>query len=154
MKAIEGYFLITPDDLHWRPSNLMKIPNADFLERTGSENLSARLWQLPPKSASTLHKHVRQEEFYFVLEGVGRMRVGDETLTVPKHGGVLVGPDQLRHAVRQSHSYNDRISPREIRIDQLIRCQVFIYVPNTVGREPGRAVPIKPALLSESANVC
>ena len=24
------------------------------------------------------------------------MRVGDETLTVPKYGGVLVGPDQLR----------------------------------------------------------
>jgi hypothetical protein len=32
----------------------------------------------------------------FVLEGVGRMRVGEEKLTVPKHGGVLVGPDQLR----------------------------------------------------------
>src|SRR6266480_488507 len=31
MKAIENYFLITPDDLHWRPSNMMKIPNADFL---------------------------------------------------------------------------------------------------------------------------
>ena len=101
MKAIEGYFLITPDDLHWRPSNLMKVLNADFLERTGSENLSARLWRLPPKSASTLHKHLRQEEFYFVLEGVGRMRVGDETLTVPKYGGVLVGPDQLRQV------YND-----------------------------------------------
>jgi hypothetical protein len=24
------------------------------------------------------------------------MRVGDETLTVPKYGGVLVGPEQLR----------------------------------------------------------
>jgi hypothetical protein len=24
------------------------------------------------------------------------MRVGDETLTVPKYGGVLVGPDELR----------------------------------------------------------
>src|SRR5204863_4936319 len=96
MKAIEGYFLITPDDLHWRPSNLMNILSADFLERTGSENLSSRFWRLPHKSASTLHKHLRQEEFYFVLEGVGRMRVGDETLTVPKYGGVLVGPDQLR----------------------------------------------------------
>jgi mannose-6-phosphate isomerase-like protein (cupin superfamily) len=96
MKAIEGYFLIAPEDLHWRPSNLMKIPNADFLERTKSENLAARLWRLPPRSANTLHKHVRQEEFYFVLEGVGRMRVGDETLTVPKYGGVLVGPRQLR----------------------------------------------------------
>ena len=74
----------------------MKIPNADFLERTGSENLSARLWRLPSGSASTLHKHIRQEEFYFVLEGLGQMRVGGETLTVPKHGGVLVGPEQLR----------------------------------------------------------
>jgi len=95
MKAIEGYFLITPDDLHWRPSNLMKIPNADYLERTGSENLGARLWRLPSKSANTLHKHIRAEEFYFVLEGVGRLRVGGETLTVPKYGGVLVGPDHV-----------------------------------------------------------
>ena len=96
MKPVGGYFLIPPGDLQWRPSNMMRIPNADYLERTGSENLSARLWRLPPMSANTLHKHVRQEEFYFVLEGVGRMRVGDETLTVPKYGGVLVGPEQLR----------------------------------------------------------
>jgi mannose-6-phosphate isomerase-like protein (cupin superfamily) len=96
MQAIEGYSLIEPKDLFWRPSNLMQIPNADYLERTGSESICARLWRLPPKSASTLHKHLRQEEFYFVLEGVGRMRVGDETLTVPKYGAVLVGPNQLR----------------------------------------------------------
>ena len=96
MKPVEGYFLIKPDDLHWRLSNLMKIPNADFLERTGSENLAARLWRLPPNSANTLHKHIRQEEFYFVLEGTGRIRIGDETLTVPRYGGVLVGPGQLR----------------------------------------------------------
>jgi mannose-6-phosphate isomerase-like protein (cupin superfamily) len=92
MKAIEGYFLIMPDDLHWRPSNLMKIPNADFLERTRSENLGARLWRFPPNSANALHKHVRAEEFYFVLEGVDRMRVGDETLTVPRYGGRWSGP--------------------------------------------------------------
>jgi mannose-6-phosphate isomerase-like protein (cupin superfamily) len=96
MKAVQGYILIKPEDLSWRPSNLMKIPNADYLERTGSENLGARLWRLPPKTANTLHKHIRAEEFYFVLEGVGRMRVEDETLTVAKYGGVLVGPDQLR----------------------------------------------------------
>lgn len=96
MKSFQGYQLITPHDLQWRPSNLMRIPNADFLERTGSENLGARLWRMPPKSANTLHKHIQSEEFYFVLEGTGRIRVGEETLTVPKHGGVLVGSDQLR----------------------------------------------------------
>jgi mannose-6-phosphate isomerase-like protein (cupin superfamily) len=96
MKPIAGYTLIKPEDLSWRPSNMMQIPNADYLERTGSENLAARLWRLPPKSANTLHKHLRQEEFYFVLAGTGRMRVGNETLTVPKYGGVLVGPEQIR----------------------------------------------------------
>lgn len=96
MNGEGSYHLITPDDLQWRPSNLMKIPNADFLERTGSEKMGARLWRLPPMSANTLHKHIRAEEFYFVVEGVGRMRIGDETLTLPKHGGVLVRPEQLR----------------------------------------------------------
>ena len=104
MKAIEGYFLITPDDLHWRPSNLMRIPNADYLERTGSESLSARLWRYPPNSAGTLHKHIRQEEFYFVLEGLGRMRVGDARLTVPKYGGVLIGPGQLRQVFNDTNA--------------------------------------------------
>jgi mannose-6-phosphate isomerase-like protein (cupin superfamily) len=58
--------------------------------------MGARLWRMPPQSANTLHKHIRAEEFYFVLEGTGRMRVGDETLTVPKYGGVHVRPEQLR----------------------------------------------------------
>lgn len=96
MNPVTGYHLITPEDLFWRPSNLMKIPNADYLERTGSGNMGARLWRMPPRSANTLHKHLRAEEFYFVLGGTGRLRVGNETLTVPKYGGVLVGPDELR----------------------------------------------------------
>jgi mannose-6-phosphate isomerase-like protein (cupin superfamily) len=104
MKAIDGFFLIKPDDLAWRPSNIMRIPNADYLERTGSENLGARIWRLPPQSANTLHKHIRTEEFYFVLEGTGRMRVGDTTLTVPRYGGILVGPDQLRQVFNDTGS--------------------------------------------------
>jgi mannose-6-phosphate isomerase-like protein (cupin superfamily) len=104
MKAIEGYRLITPGDLTWRPSNLMRVPNADYLERTGSELLGARLWRVPPRSANTLHRHIISEEFYFVLEGTGRMRVGDETLTVPRYGGVLVGPATLRQIFNDSDS--------------------------------------------------
>jgi len=104
MRPIEGYFLIKPEELAWRPSNMMKIPNADFLERTGSEILGARLWRLPPRSANTLHKHPKAEEFYFVVEGTGRIRVGDETLTVPKYGGVLVGPKVLRQVFNDTDS--------------------------------------------------
>ncbi len=104
MKPIEGYTLITPGDLTWRPSNLMRIPNADFLERTGSEILGARLWRLPLGSANTLHKHVLAEEFYFVVEGTGRIRVGEETITVPQHGGIHVGPNVLRQVFNDTGS--------------------------------------------------
>jgi mannose-6-phosphate isomerase-like protein (cupin superfamily) len=104
MKAINGYFLIKPDDLTWRLSNMMKVSNADFLERSGSQILGARLWRLPPRSANTLHKHVRAEEFYFVVEGVGRIRVAEETLTVPQHGGILVGPQLLRQVFNDTES--------------------------------------------------
>jgi mannose-6-phosphate isomerase-like protein (cupin superfamily) len=44
------------------------------------------------------------EEFYFVVEGVGRIRIGDQTLTVPKYGGVLVGPAQLRQVFNDTET--------------------------------------------------
>ena len=56
------------------------------------------------QSANTLHKHIRAEEFYFVLEGTGRIRVDDKTLTVPRYGGLLVGPDQLRQVFNDTHA--------------------------------------------------
>jgi len=104
MKSIDGYFLMKPEDLTRKTANPMKIPYVDYLEHTKSELIGARLWRFPPKSANTLHKHIKAEEFYFVLEGVGRIRVGDETLTVPKHGGVLVGPEMLRQVFNDTDS--------------------------------------------------
>ena len=83
---------------------MMQIPNADFLERSGSQILGARFWRLPPQSANTLHKHVRAEEFYFVVQGIGRIRIGEETLTVPQHGGILVGPQLLRQVFNDTES--------------------------------------------------
>lgn len=96
MSENNAYTLITPDDLDWRPSNMMRIPNADYLERTGSNMMGARLWRLPPGSANTWHRHSRSEECYFVLEGLGRIRVNDEVLTVPQYGAVHVPPASLR----------------------------------------------------------
>jgi lysophospholipase L1-like esterase len=46
VKSIQAYHLIKLEDLFWRPSNLMRIPNADYLERTRSGNMGARLWRI------------------------------------------------------------------------------------------------------------
>ena len=93
----DGFAVLLPDAQRWRESNIMKIPNANLLDDLGgSERLGGRLWRLPPYSANTWHKHVDSWEFYFLLEGLGRMRVGENTITVPRYGCVLVAPRMLR----------------------------------------------------------
>ena len=97
MKHESGYSVLSPRELTWRESNIMKIPNTNLLDQLGgTAPMGGRLWRLAPFSANTWHRHVDQWELYFVLEGTGRMRVGSDTLTVPCHGCVLVAPDKLR----------------------------------------------------------
>jgi Mannose-6-phosphate isomerase len=93
----DGFAVLAPEAHRWRESSIMKIPNADLLrDLGGSDKLGGRLWRLPPYSANTWHKHVDSWEYYFLLEGVGRMRIGGRTVTVPKYGSVLVAPHRLR----------------------------------------------------------
>ena len=93
----DGFAILLPEAQHWRESNIMKIPNTNLLhDLGGSETLGGRLWRLPPYSANTWHKHVDSWELYFLLEGVGRMRVGGSSITVPEYGSVLVAPQMLR----------------------------------------------------------
>ncbi len=92
-----GYSVLVWRDQLWRPSSMMKIPTTNLLDQLGgSAYLGGRLWRLPPYSANTWHRHLDQWELYVVLEGTGRMRVGNDSLTIPRHGCVLVGPDRLR----------------------------------------------------------
>lgn len=54
MTPIDGHFLIRPEDLAWRPSNRMKVPNADFLSgeaRDMSLFYPVDPTQLPPELA-------------------------------------------------------------------------------------------------------
>lgn len=93
----DGFAVLHPDEHRWRESNIMKIPNADLLQDLGgSEQLGGRLWRLPPYSANTWHRHVVSWELYFLLEGTGRMRIDERTVTVPRYGCVLVAPSMLR----------------------------------------------------------
>ena len=58
--------------------------------------LSARLWRLAPGQASTKHRHRTQEELYVLLEGTGRIRIGDEVLTLEPRASLVVEPDTVR----------------------------------------------------------
>jgi mannose-6-phosphate isomerase-like protein (cupin superfamily) len=99
----EGFAVLLPEQQHWRDSKMMKIPFANLLEDLGgSGKMGGRLWRLPAFSANTWHRHVDSWEFYFLLEGKGRIRVGEKTLSIPRYGSVLVAPQALRQIFNDS----------------------------------------------------
>lgn len=91
-----GHRVLPAATAHWRPSNQMGVLNTDLARQLGATSLGARLWRLSPDQASTRHRHRRETELYVLLEGTGRMRAGDELLTLEPLSAVLVEPDTTR----------------------------------------------------------
>lgn len=88
--------VLQAEDAFWRPSNQMGVLNTDLAKQLGAETLGARLWRLRPGQASTRHRHTETTELYVLLEGTGRLRVGDELVTLTPLGAVLVDPGEIR----------------------------------------------------------
>jgi len=74
----------------------MKVENTDLAKQLGAETLGARLWRLRPGQASTQHRHFETHELYVVLEGIGRVRVDGEVLTLDPLSALLVEPEHVR----------------------------------------------------------
>ena len=74
----------------------MKTLNTDLGKQLEASELGARMWRLEPGQASTSHRHFEQEELYVLLEGTGRVRVGEESLTLAPLDALLVEADTVR----------------------------------------------------------
>ena len=91
-----SYSVLPAGEAFWRPSNMLGTLNTDLAKQLGAETLGARLWRLRPGEFSTRHRHRETHELYVVLEGEGRMRIGDESFVLPRLSAVLISPDELR----------------------------------------------------------
>ena len=96
--------MLAANDAFWRPSNQMGVMNTDLAKQLGATTLGMRLWRLAPGQASTWHRHPDQHELYVLLEGAGRIRVDDETLTLTTLSALLVEPESLRQVFNDTGS--------------------------------------------------
>jgi uncharacterized cupin superfamily protein len=99
-----AYRLLPADEAFWRPSNQMGVMNTDLAKQLGSTTLGARLWRLAPGQASTRHRHRGEHELYVLLEGIGRIRVDDELLTLRPLDVLLVEPASLRQVFNDTEA--------------------------------------------------
>ena len=99
-----GHRVLKAEEAYWRPSNQMGVLNTDFAKQLGIETLGARLWRLQPGQASTKHRHIETTELYLLLEGTGRLRIGDEVLTLGPMDAVAVDSDTVRQPFNDTDS--------------------------------------------------
>lgn len=92
----KGYRELRAGDAFWRRSNQMGVLNTDLGKQLEAADLGARIWRLEPGQASTKHRHQRQSELYVVLEGTGRIRIGEDVLTLEPLSTLLVEPSTVR----------------------------------------------------------
>jgi len=91
-----AYRILRAEDAFWRPSNQMGVQNTDLAKQLAATTLGARLWRIAPGQANTRHRHLQTAELYVLLEGVGRIRIDGELLTVGPLDAILVEPGSLR----------------------------------------------------------
>ncbi len=99
-----AYRRLDEADEFWRRSNQMKVLNTDLAKQLEATNLGARLWRLERGQASTKHRHPAQEELYVLLEGKGRIRIGEEVLTLEPRATLLIEPGDVRQLFNDTDS--------------------------------------------------
>lgn len=63
------------------------------------------MWRLRPGQASTKHCHRAQEELYVLLEGQGRIRIGDgDPLAIEPLDSLLIEPSTVRQLFNDTDS--------------------------------------------------
>ena len=91
-----SYRLLSANEAFWRPSNQMGVLNTDLAKQLEAPTLGARLWRLEPGQASTRHRHRQTCELYLLLEGTGRIRIGEHLHTLEPLSSLLVEPGEVR----------------------------------------------------------
>jgi quercetin dioxygenase-like cupin family protein len=91
-----SYRLLSAEEAFWRPSNQMGVLNTDLAKQLQAPTLGARLWRLHPGQASTRHRHRQTHELYLLLEGTGRIRIGENLHTLEPLSSLVVDPDEVR----------------------------------------------------------
>ena len=91
-----GYRVLPAGDAFWRPSNATGVRNTDLARQLEVDTLGARLWRLRPGQTITKHRHRAQTELYVLLEGTGRVRIGEDVLTLDPLSALAVEPRTVR----------------------------------------------------------
>lgn len=93
------YAIVDSADLDLEYSERGTASNRDLAGALGCENMTPRLWHVEAGDSMSLHRHQDQEEFYYLLDGPGGIRLDGELHELHAGGAVRVAPPVARQLV-------------------------------------------------------
>ncbi|WP_336345400.1 cupin domain-containing protein [Halalkalicoccus ordinarius] len=90
------YGMIDVTEAERTPSASSGTDHVDLVSELGCTEMRPKLWELSPGDTMSYHRQREQEEFYYVLEGPARIRIGDERMDVPEGTAIRIPPETPR----------------------------------------------------------
>lgn len=94
---VDGFSAIEVDRADRVVSGKSATEHVDLTSELALTEMRARVWYIEPgNTRKTYHRHGEQEELYYVLDGPGRIRIGDEVVDVPAGTALRLPPETPR----------------------------------------------------------
>lgn len=94
-----GQYMPDREDSEPFPIDIDDGEQINLIEKTGMENMRARLWYFQPGDSVSYHYHDEQEELFYIVKGTGHMQVGEdrEEIEIPEGGMICPGVETSVH---------------------------------------------------------
>ena len=95
--------------LHYTEVKKIEMPGRVIYPMVGpdgikSTQMSFGITLLPPKSKMEPHKHINEEEIIYIIDGFGKVYIGDDIVEVIEPGTVIVAPRGVNHIMENESS--------------------------------------------------
>ncbi|WP_227379353.1 cupin domain-containing protein [Haladaptatus halobius] len=74
----DEYRIVQVDAINPEPSSGSGTLHVNLVEELDCTKMRPKVWYLSPGDAMSFHRQTKQEEFYYVLDGPGRIKIGTE----------------------------------------------------------------------------
>ena len=90
--------------IHISQAKMIDLPGRLIYSMVGydgikSDRMSFGIAELPSKSRMDPHKHINEEEIIYIIEGFGKVYIGEDIVEPLEPGSVIVAPREVDHAI-------------------------------------------------------
>lgn len=100
----DDYEMISVTDAERNPSSVSGTPHVDLVSELGCEQMRPKVWFLSPGDEMSFHRQAEQEEFYYVLDGPARIKIGadEEIHDVSTGTAIRIPPETPRQVLNDT----------------------------------------------------